>query len=447
MIKTKIQDISWSFVSRGGQLGVQILILPLILRMLSAGELGLWYSFAGIMAFALLTTSVLEGTLARNFTYARAGAETILSCGLSASVQAEMRPNAALCRRILCASAVVYWGLTLVFILILVSAGSFYIGYISKEISGNTKFYAWGLYAAYLLIYFHACRWRMMLTAAGEVAAAQKILMAGEVIKLFSAAAVIFIPGSKLVMLCGTFAVSALFDLICGRMCFCRTVSGYVPAGFSFDGVRGILSEMWHNTWKLSINAAGTFCALNATGLLVAAYCGLDTAGSYGLSLQLASAALTMASVPVLALMPELTALCQLGDMQKLKKLFLRGIWFFVVFAAAAGVFILFAGTPLLEMLGSRGRLLPQGTLALLYLMLMLEKNHALAATVIVAMNKVPFVWTGLINGAVILLLVFWAAACRHAGIFTIVFIQFAVQLGFNNWYWPLYLRREIRRR
>ena len=77
MIKTSRNDIIWNYTANILNIGVSIVVLPLILKMLSAEEVGLWYVFLSISSLALLIDFGFSATLMRHISYAVSGASEI----------------------------------------------------------------------------------------------------------------------------------------------------------------------------------------------------------------------------------------------------------------------------------------------------------------------------------------------------------------------------------
>ena len=69
-MKVRKKDVIWSYLARTFSLGVNVILLPLIMRFLSDTDLGLWYVFASISQVVNLFDFGFNATLSRHMTYA-----------------------------------------------------------------------------------------------------------------------------------------------------------------------------------------------------------------------------------------------------------------------------------------------------------------------------------------------------------------------------------------
>jgi hypothetical protein len=86
------KDVLWSYVGYFFNLGVNIVLLPFILRYLSREELGIWYTFTGIYALVILVDFGFSTTFVRNLTYAWSGVQDLQEEGF-ALIEGGGNPN------------------------------------------------------------------------------------------------------------------------------------------------------------------------------------------------------------------------------------------------------------------------------------------------------------------------------------------------------------------
>lgn len=125
MIKTSRNDIIWNYGANLLNIFVSILVLPLILRMLSPDELGLWYVFISISSLVLLVDFGFSTTLQRHITYAVSGVSEILEIGVP--TQSSNQPNYPLVKAIVIAAKRIYRSLSLIAGFFLLTAGFVYV--------------------------------------------------------------------------------------------------------------------------------------------------------------------------------------------------------------------------------------------------------------------------------------------------------------------------------
>ncbi len=132
------------------------------------------------------------------------------------------------------------------------------------------------------------------------------------------------------------------------------------------------------------------------------------------------------------------------GQTEELKGLFSFSMLVYWVIFIAGTLAVVFLGEPALSLIRSKTHL-PAASLCAVYLIIVaLEGNHGLFATLITTKNEVPFVEAGLISGGVIALLTFLSLQFTSLGLWGVVLIQGIVQLCYNNWYWPRWVLKDL---
>ena len=71
------KDLLWVYWSRFLTIGINVLLLPLIMKYLRDEELGLWYVFASISQIVNLFDFGFNSTISRHMTYAWSGADKL----------------------------------------------------------------------------------------------------------------------------------------------------------------------------------------------------------------------------------------------------------------------------------------------------------------------------------------------------------------------------------
>ena len=59
--------------------------------------------------------------------------------------------------------------------------------------------------------------------------------------------------------------------------------------------------------------------------------------------------------------------------------------------------------------------------------------------------NTIPYVQAGVYSGLITVVTLFVAASVFHADIYALMFIQFFIQLSYNNWKWPYVVLKSIK--
>jgi len=80
------RDLLWSYSAQVFQYGANVFILPVVLHLLPADQLGIWYVFASISGLVQLLDFGFQPTISRNVTYVFSGARELRKEGVPSEV-------------------------------------------------------------------------------------------------------------------------------------------------------------------------------------------------------------------------------------------------------------------------------------------------------------------------------------------------------------------------
>ena len=441
------KDVAWSYLGNLLNIGANVLLLPVILRCLPQKELGLWYTFASIGGLVSLLDFGFSPTVQRNVTYVWGGVRQLLAEGLSAGERSE-NPNFLLLSTLMEASKRVYNRIALAVLGILLIPGSFYIGYVTRDISSWAHWLSWGFYIVAVVLNVVYGRWGPFLSGIGAVKESQQIQIVSKVVYICLAALLLFC-GVGLFSIVLAFLVSGLVLRIMYRRTYercieCEQKKCLGDVSGSSGSVDDVLSVIWVNARKLGVVFFGAFLINQANTLVCSAGLGLEETAQYGLSQQIVSLMVMFSGIFFSAYQPALAEANARHDVARLKHLLAISMTVAWLCLAGGGVAVFFFGDDLLALLGTRTQLLPVIPLALLIVFKALEQNHSLFSTVIVLGNKVPFVSPAIFSGLAILVLSVASVKLTALGVLGLVLAQGVVQLLYNNWKWPALVMRDL---
>ena len=139
-IEIKKSDIKWGYLSQILNSGINLLLLPLVLNILSSEKLGIWYNFTSIGSFNFLLLDFgFSATMTRNIAYAWSGAQGILKEGFVGASNKDA-PNVPLFIKVFNVSKIVYLIIALVAGIILLTVGTWYIFNISNGLINSVEY-------------------------------------------------------------------------------------------------------------------------------------------------------------------------------------------------------------------------------------------------------------------------------------------------------------------
>ena len=150
-------DIIWSYIAKFLGIASGLLVLPFILNRLTAEEMGLNYLMLTIGSMVSLLDFGFSPQFGRNITYVFSGAKELAKEGFSKK-EVDSKPSYRLVATVIITAKMVYKRLSLLVLLIMLTAGTWYIHYVTDGFSQvpNTLL-IWIIYSlsVYFNIYFN----------------------------------------------------------------------------------------------------------------------------------------------------------------------------------------------------------------------------------------------------------------------------------------------------
>ena len=248
-----------------------------------------------------------------------------------------------------------------------------------------------------------------------------------------------------------SFAIAIALGVVVSRIYSVKLV--YKDIGATVVSLRRVMrfsrKTMYFNkvvlpaVMKLSVTQFASFTLQRFTIFVSPMALGPSLSSQYILTLNIFQALTAFSLIPVNLNVTRVTLAHRDGTVDRLIPL-IRKIYFTEIFMfCASATVIVFTYGRLIDFLGIEAADF-RWVVGLAILTYCLEVIHVTAATIITTFNKVPFAPSAVISSISIILLT--VLIFNTATAFSLLFIQFLVQVTYNNWYWPLYLRRKVRR-
>ncbi len=98
-----------------------------------------------------------------------------------------------------------------------------------------------------------------------------------------------------------------------------------------------------------------------------------------------------------------------------------------------------------LNFIGSKTSLISQSFIALALLISFLESNHAMAASILLTKNEVPFFKASLLSGIATIIFLYIFLDLASLGVLAIILAPGIVQLLYQNWKWPMVVYSDLK--
>jgi len=431
------RDVLWGYLAQALNIGAGIILLPVILHYLSPEDVGLWFVFITLASLAQLLEFGFQPTIARNTAYVYTGAQTLVKKGLTTPPPEGQPLNLRLLGELIQTARWIYRIVALIAFIVLMGGGTLYI---SSLLTPNQDPWlylpAWVAFGFGYVATFYYGYFNGLLHGRGDITAANKVIViTRSTLIVLGALFVIFgygLPG---------LGVASLVSAVVGRWASMRYYFMETrPEARQAHQMRGslgykLLKTLWYNSWRLGVVHLGAFLIQRSSILIASSFLGLAASASYGMTITVLMALMSISTVIANIQLPHMNALQLAGHRAALRSIFGEITIIAWVMFISGLAFIAMFGDALLHLIASKTPLLPTNELILLGVIILLELNHSVAAGYITTKNEVPFLKAAIYSGLVIAGLSL--SLVSTWGILGLIFAQGITQLAYNNWKWP----------
>lgn len=439
-MNTKIdnKDVLWNYIGIIVSMLSNFIMLPFMIRYMDSEVLGLWYVYLSIGGIVVLFDFGFTPTFARNIAYTWNGVESIQKEGVIYSESG--KANYVLLVKIIKISRIIYFFISGIAFLLLLTIGTIYIVYLSKDIHNDTVIFSWMIYsvAVFLNIYY-GC-YTMFLRGIGAVGCYNKINIAARLIQIVLTVFFLMCGFGIIAMSAGYCLYGFILRFASKRyfMKFCE-IGQYIKKYNKFSKSEGetIFRAMWHNAWKDGIVTVSNFITNQAGTLIASTFLSLTDTGIYSLAVQLVTAVLTISGGIYSAYQPTLQAAFVLSDKQIMKEK-MSMVMVLNLYTAFTGIGGLVLFGPNIINFIKPSMELNRALILGIAIYLFLYKRQTTYASFISNMNFLPYVKAYILSSicGVILSAIF----LKYLGVWGLVIGQLIPQAVYNYWKWPKYV-------
>jgi|GEM_PF-918171 len=451
------KDILWSYVAQGLRWGSFLIVLPLALNRIPAKQMAFWYLFTTVNSLVMLFDFGFSPTIARNVTYIFSGAKSLLKRGIERSPETahgEARTeevDGELLSRLISSAKYLYRSLAIVFAVLILSAGTWYVHSImvKNAVEGRAEIWtAWGIMTVSIVVSFYYLYLNALLLGRGYVLKLQKATVVSNIVSLLVAFSGLMMGYGIVAMAVASLATLIVNRYLCVRYFFdkpYKKLIAKVDRDAAREGRKKLLGTLWFNAKRSGTVTLGGFLVSRFGQFFVTSFFALAVAAKYGLTMQVILVVSGLAATYTNVMMPKITYEHFNKNISEVRRHFgLMATVVFVTYAVACAGLLL-AGEPLLELIRSKTQLLPSLQIAFLFLIYFLESQHSAFANIHSIDNRIPFVKPAIISGGVMLVATFLVMKFISANLWYLMLIQFVVQASYNNWKWVYDACRKLK--
>lgn len=430
------KDVGWAYIGSFFKVAANIILLPIVLKMLSDDELGIWYVFGSISQIVLLLDFGFASTIARNIAYAWCGVDSLQKDSLG-EINASRETNFEYFKLVLQTCKVIYTVIAGVALLLLLTVGVLYI-----DTLDSSSILAWIIYSLGIALNMRYCYYTSFLLGVGAVAENNKAAIITKLVQIIVSIILLYagygVLGVSIAYLLSGVTLRLISKIFFDRYDNIKDHLNEVTKRTSIAEVKNTFGIIWHNASKDGLVTLANYLNTQANTLICSSVLGLATTGSYGLSVQLSSIAVTIAGIPFASAMPKLQEKAVQRDNQGSSRLFSGTMIMFVIsFIALTGIVVLML--PVIKWLKPTLSIDIYLLLAVFFLAFINQTYH-FCASLISTFNKLPYTKAFIISSVVAVILSFVLSKYSSLGIWALVISPILVALVYNFWRWPQFV-------
>lgn len=439
------KDIIWGYISIFFQMTSGIIILPFILRMLSSEEVGLNYLMLTIGSMVALFDAGFSPMFGKNISYLFSGSQELKKEGVVESHSEVL--NYHLIATMLEVAKMVYRRLSILVLMLMLTAGTIYIYYVTDGFSSvRHSFIIWCVYSLSTFFNLYFAYFNALLTGSGQIKEEKKAIILSR-IGYITISIILLFCGMGLMSVCiANLIAPFLGRYISYKYFYSKELLEKLSSQIvTKENKKNTFFILWHNVKKLSISMIGGYCIFRFGMFLSGFYLSLEEVAAYGLMMQLSGIVTSISQNYYIVKQPEIASYKVRGENKKLAEIFSFSIISFLLMLTVGLLFMVFCGPLLLNLIHSKTHLPSQNIMLLYSLVVILEANHSLCGLMILVDNRVIPIAASIIPGFFIILFNYLLLEYTQMGILGLIMSQGVCQLAYNNWKWPMVVMNDLK--
>jgi O-antigen/teichoic acid export membrane protein len=436
-MKISKSDVGWNLFATSLRLGVNVIIIPIVMKYLTSEEYGIWTVFLSYGALIMLVDFGFAINFTRNVTYVFGGAKELVSEGLT-DIESNDEIDFGLLKGLINAMKYYYSIVSIVSLLIFSLIGTYHLHYIlgKGNFTNSLSIYsAWFGYIFTITYQLYTLYYESLIIGRGLVKKQMQIIILAQLSYLF-VVVVLVISGFGIISMVVGLMISVFVNRILSKRVFYDSQTTSLLKHVEPTSYKKIINTLSKNSIKVGLTTIGGFLVARASILVGSIYLPLGTIAVFGLTKQLVDITGTISTIANSTYYPRLAYLKVKGEILELKKQYIKNWLFFIFMFTFGSLLLVFLGQPVLFFLKSRTMMLPTSFVLVMLVISFLENNHGWAGYLLLLDNKVPFFKASLICGSLTVILLYVFLDQFSLGVWGLILAPGLAQL-YQNWKWP----------
>lgn len=438
-------DLFWNYGATFMRVASGVIVLPVILRMLPAEDVGLWSIMIGLNSMIYLLDFGFYQTFSRAITYIFSGAQSLLKEGFVPIVN-EKEVNYPLLKGTLHAMRSLYGALSLFLLIIFFTIGIWYINRVLLGYQGDIvdAKRAWYIYSVLLCYQFYTYYFDALLIGRGLIKRSKQIIIFSQLFHIIISTILLFSGYGIISLVIGQSISTIINRYLAKRVFYDKELKKSLNSSSSNDWVE-IIKTLFTTAYKSGLASLSWIFTNRMLAIFGALFLPITVIADYGISKQITDITITLSVVWFTTYYPKLTGKQVANEKKEVKRLYIKSqiVALFVFIVISVGT-LLFGGI-LLDFIKSSTNLLPVGIMSLLFLASLFEALTYLSTSVLLSKNIVPHYKAQMITALFALVFLYLSLKWTNLGVLSLIVVPFVSQLIYQHWKWFSLLAKEMK--
>lgn len=435
-IKVSKSDVIWSYAAQFFNLATGLITLPLILKMLSAEEVGLNYILISLASIIALFDMGFSGQFARFITYIFSGAQELQKDGMSTN-KSDVVNQHLLATTILTAKKI-YKYIAFIALVSLVSLGTVYVWHVTNgfnSIDNIIVIWCISCLASFFNIYYLYLN--SFLQGRGMIKQTKQAQVYSRVFQVLLTF-ILLLCGLGLL---GVVIANLLAPFVLRYFSYNAFFDSYIKDVISNNKVtnsemKEIFQILFYNAKKMGVIGILSSIIGYASTIVIGGFLTLKDVGSYGLMIQLIGIIAGLATLYFSSKVPQLASLMVKNDRVAIRKQFGMSLFIYIVITIVGfvGLMTLY---PIFGYCEFNTKLPSYSIVIFYFIYKFIEQGQSLYSQLFLIRNDMRFFKTAVVTG-VVSFICLWGALDAGLGLLGVVCSQAIPLFAYSAWKWPV---------
>ena len=442
------KDVIWSYISLLLVQGINVILLPVILRYLNSAELGVWYTFTSLYGLAMLIDFGFQTIITRNISYLWSGAQSIKSTGFEVLGDKNVEVNIPYFIKVISAVRFIYTSMGTIIFTLFITVGTWYMISINNgEISMKTMLISWFFYMLSIVLNISFSYWNSVLKGIGAIKTYNQILIITKSTQLVLSI-ILLIFGLGLIGVSIAYFASVIVNRILQSIAYYNysneTKQTKRKLKIKFDKI--ILKNLLPNTLRTGSLSISNYLIINFPIILSSYFLSLKVSGQFGFINQIVTLIIMLSNSYYNTYLAKLNYLRVKNKYDELIQLFKKALVTSSIFNIVAFILFVLLGNPILSIIGANYKLLNLLPLLVIIIYRFLYNIQMLFTNFLATKNLIPHHKSFLVSAIITVLLQLVLLEFVDNKLIYLLLPLILVQLLYNNWYWIWYVVKDIKK-